>query len=119
MMLRHWLHGQARVVMRGHVWLHAVSYAVGRRKMEESAMSATSSTQCTACHHGELTPTRLTVTLTYGGKSCSVDDDDALACDARGEELIGERVAAFLLTQRALAPHAEMTATVRRRAEIV
>jgi YgiT-type zinc finger domain-containing protein len=79
-------------------------------------MSPSSPTLCTACHHGELKPTRLTVTLTYDGKSCSVDDD-ALVCDACGEELIGERAAASLPTQRALAPGVEMTATVRRRAE--
>jgi hypothetical protein len=50
-------------------------------------------------------------------QSVSIDDDDALVCDACGEELIGERAAAVLLSQRALAPDAEMTATVRRRAE--
>jgi YgiT-type zinc finger domain-containing protein len=82
-------------------------------------MSPTNSARCTACDTGDLTPTQLTVTLTYDGKSCSVDDDDALVCDACGDELIGERVAAFLLTHRALAPHAEMTATVRRRTESV
>jgi YgiT-type zinc finger domain-containing protein len=87
------------------------------KREEESAMSATSSTQCTACLHGELTPTRLTVTLTYGGKSVSVDVDDALVCNACGEQFIGERAAAFLLSQRALAPDVAMTATVRRRTE--
>jgi hypothetical protein len=66
-----------------------------------------------------LTPTQLTVTLTSDGKSFSVDDDDALVCNACGEEFIGERAAAFLLSHRALAPHAEMTATVTRRSEIV
>ena len=81
-------------------------------------MSATSSTECTACHQGELTPTQLTVTLTYDGQSVSVDDD-ALVCNACGEQFIGERAAAFLLTQRALAPDVEMTATERRRAESV
>jgi YgiT-type zinc finger domain-containing protein len=82
-------------------------------------MSATSSARCTACHKGDLTPTQLTVTLAYEGKSFSVDDDDALVCNVCGEELIGERAAAFLLTQRALAPQAEMTATVTRRTESV
>jgi YgiT-type zinc finger domain-containing protein len=66
-----------------------------------------------------LAPTHLTITLTYEGKSVSVDDDDALVCTVCGEELIGERAAAFLLTQRALTPDAEMTATVRQRTESV
>jgi hypothetical protein len=82
-------------------------------------MESTSSIQGTACHQGELTPTPLTVTLAFGGQSYSVDDDDALVCAACGEELIGERAAAFLLPQRALASHAEITATVARRTEIV
>jgi YgiT-type zinc finger domain-containing protein len=83
-----------------------------RNESIEPAMSPSSPTRCTACHHGELTPTRLTVTLTYLGKSFSVDDDDALVCNACGEQFIGERAAAFLLTQRTLAPDVEMTATV-------
>ena len=82
-------------------------------------MSPSSPTPCTACHHGELTATRLTVTLTSDGKSCSIDDDDALVCDACGEELIGEWGAALLPTQRALAPDVAMTATVRRRTESI
>jgi len=102
---RQWLREHVRAVMRG-----------GSGK--KGAISATSSTQCTACHHGELTPTRLTITLTYGGKSCSVDDDDALVRNACGDELIGER-AAVLLTQRALAPDVARTATVTRRTESV
>ena len=77
-------------------------------------MSVTGSARCAACDQGELTPTQLTVTPPSDGQSFSVDDDDALLCDACGDELIGERAAAFLLTQRALAPHEEMTATVRR-----
>jgi YgiT-type zinc finger domain-containing protein len=82
-------------------------------------MSAASSARCTACNKGDLTPSQLTVTLTYDGKSFSVDDDDALVCNVCGDELIGERATAFLLTQRALAPHAEMTATLTRRTEAV
>ena len=84
-----------------------------------SATSSTTSNRCTACHQGELTPTRLTGTLTYEAKSFSVDDDDALVCDACGEELTGERAAALLLTQRALAPDVAMTATVTRRTDRV
>ena len=80
-----------------------------------SSTGSTSFTRCMACHHGELKPTRLTVTLTYDGKSFTVDDDDALVCNACGEELICERAAALLLTQRALSPDVEMTATVTRR----
>ena len=53
------------------------------------------------------------------GPSYTVEDDDAPVCNACGEQFIGERAAAFLLTQRTLAPDVEMTATVRRRAEIV
>jgi YgiT-type zinc finger domain-containing protein len=82
-------------------------------------MSPTNSARCTACDSGELTPTKLTVTLIYDGQSHTIDDDDALLCSACGDELIGERAAASLLTQRALAPHAEMTATVSRLSEIV
>ena len=85
---------------------------------EETTMSATSATRCTACRKGDLTPSQLTVTLTCDGQSFSVDDD-ALVCNACGEEFIGERAAAFLLTHRALAPHAEMTATGTRRTETV
>jgi hypothetical protein len=58
------------------------------------------------------------VTLTYHGQSFSVDDD-ALVCNACGEKFIGERAAAFLLSQRALAPRAEMTTAVTRRTETV
>jgi YgiT-type zinc finger domain-containing protein len=54
-------------------------------------MSAASSARCTACNKGDLTPTQLTVTLTYDGQSCSVDDNDALVCTACGEEFIGVR----------------------------
>ena len=74
-------------------------------------MSSTSSTwttahiRCAVCKQGELAPTRLTVTLTYDGKSFSVDDD-ALVCNVCGDEMIGERAAAFLLSHRALAPDA-------------
>ena len=55
------------------------------------------------------------MTLTYDGKSFAVDDD-ALVCNACGEELIGERATAFLLTDRGLAPHADMTAAGERAA---
>ena len=82
-------------------------------------MSPSSATRCTGCHQGELTPTRLTVTLTYEGKSVSIDDVDALVCNATGAKQIGERAAALLLTQRALAPDVAMTATVRRRTESI
>jgi YgiT-type zinc finger domain-containing protein len=86
-------------------------------------MSSTSSTRCASCHWGDLTPTSLTVTLAYDGKSFSIDDDDALVCAACGEEFIeefiGERAIAFLLTQRALAPHAEMTVAVSRKTDTV
>jgi YgiT-type zinc finger domain-containing protein len=78
-----------------------------------------SSAGCAICQTGELAPTRLTVTLTYDGKSFSVEKDDALVCNACGESFIGERAAAFLLTQRAIAPDAEMTATVTRRTDVV
>jgi hypothetical protein len=57
------------------------------------------------------------VTLTCDGKSFSVDDDDALVCTACGDELVGERAAAFLLPHRALAPYAEMRVTVSRTTE--
>jgi YgiT-type zinc finger domain-containing protein len=73
-------------------------------RVEKTKMSSASSTRCTACHKGELTSTQLTVTLTYDGKSFSVDDGDALVCAVCGDELISERAAAFLLTHRALAP---------------
>jgi YgiT-type zinc finger domain-containing protein len=91
----------------------------GNPHLEATAVSSTSSTRCTACHHGALTPTRLKLTFTYDGKSVSIDDDDALVCDTCGDELTGEQAAALLLTQRALAPHAEMTATVTWRTERV
>jgi YgiT-type zinc finger domain-containing protein len=90
-----------------------------RDHRKETAMSETSATRCTACHKGKLTPTPLTVTLTYDGHSFPVDDDEALVCEACGNELIGEGATAFLLTQRALAPDAEMIATVTRRGEAV
>ena len=90
-----------------------------KRERSESAMSPSSATRCTGCHQGELTPTRLTVTLTYEGKSVSIDDVDALVCNASGAKQIGERAAALLLTQRALAPDVAMTATVRRRTESI
>jgi hypothetical protein len=79
-------------------------------------MSAVRSMRCTQCHNGNLQPARLRIILTYNGQAYAVDDDDALAC---GDEMIGERAAAFLLTHRPLAPHAEMSVTVSRRAEIV
>jgi YgiT-type zinc finger domain-containing protein len=82
-------------------------------------MNAASSDGCAICHVGELAPTQLTVTLEYEGGSFSVDDDDALVCNACGEEFIGERAVAFLLPQRAIAPDAEMTGTVTRRTEVV
>jgi hypothetical protein len=53
------------------------------------------------------------------GPSYTVEDDDALVCDTCGEQFIGERAAALLLSRRALAPDVEMTATVRRRTEVV
>jgi hypothetical protein len=65
---------------------------------------------CASCHQCELRPTRLRITRASGGQSCSVDDD-ALVCNAGGDELIGERAAAFLLTHRALAWYAEMAAS--------
>jgi YgiT-type zinc finger domain-containing protein len=80
-------------------------------------MSPARSTRCTACGKGKLARSQLTVTLRDDGQSFAVDDDDALVCDSCGDELIGERAAAFLLTHRALATDAEMTATVRRRTE--
>jgi hypothetical protein len=82
-------------------------------------MCPASSTRCTACGTGKLTPTQLTVRLRCDGHSFSVDDDDAQASHTCVDELIGERATAFLLTQRALAPRAEMTATVTRRTETV
>jgi hypothetical protein len=85
-------------------------------------MSAVRSMRCTQCHNGNLQPARLRIILTYNGQAYAVDDDDALACEACGacgDEMIGERAAAFLLTHRPLAPHAEMSVTVSRRAEIV
>jgi YgiT-type zinc finger domain-containing protein len=57
--------------------------------VEEIAMSVENSTRCTRCTSGELRPARLTVTLAYDGKSFSVDEDDALVCEACGDELIG------------------------------
>jgi hypothetical protein len=48
----------------------------------------------------------------------TIDDDNALVCEVCGEKLIGEQAAAFLLTQRAFVPDAEMTATVTWRTEI-
>ena len=84
-----------------------------------TSMGTTSTSGCAICQTGELAPTRLTVTLTYEGKSFSVEEDDALVCNACGETFIGERAAAFLLSHRALAPNAEMAATVTRRTETV
>jgi hypothetical protein len=66
-------------------------------------MSSLGSTHCVACHDGELRPTWLRITLTSDGQSHAVDDD-ALVCDTCGDELIGEREAAFLLTARAPSP---------------
>jgi YgiT-type zinc finger domain-containing protein len=87
------------------MWLHAATYAAGRGKtardhwkVEGSAVSSSSSPRCTACHQGELTPTRLKITLNSGGQSFAVDDDDALVCNACGEQFIGERAAALLLS---------------------
>ena len=70
--------------------------------------------RCALCHLGVLAPTQLKLTLSYDGKSYSADDD-TLVCNARGEEPIGERAAVCLLSHRALAPDAMMTATVTRR----
>ena len=83
-----------------------------------SSTGSARSTRCASCHHGEVRPARLRITLTSDGQSHAVDDDDALVCIACGEELVGERAAALGLTHRALAPHAEMTATVAQRTEI-
>ena len=82
------------------------------------ATGATGAIRCALCHVGELAPIQLTVTLTYEGRAYSVDED-ALVCSACGEKFIGERAAAFLLSHRALAPAAEMTATVTRRRDVV
>jgi len=73
-------------------------------------MSTPSSRRCSQCHTGELRPARLLIGLTYDGQ---------LMCEARGDELIGERATAFLLTHRALAPHAEMSVIVSRTTESV
>jgi len=65
-----------------------------------------------------LRPTRLRITLRYDGQSHAVDDDDALVCSVCDDEHVGERAVAFLLARgashRALAPHAETSATVSR-----
>jgi YgiT-type zinc finger domain-containing protein len=90
--------------------------------MEATAMSATrfkDASRCVSCHSGDLRPARLRITLAYDGRSFAVDDDDALVCDSCGDELIGERATAFLLTQRALAPDADMSVTVTWRTESV
>jgi hypothetical protein len=57
---------------------------------------------------------RSAVNLTDDVQSHAVDDDDALVCNSCGHEVIGERTAAYLLTQRALVPQADMSATTRR-----
>jgi hypothetical protein len=82
-------------------------------------MNATSSIRCTDCDNGALQLARLRITLLYDGQSFTVDENQGLRCDACGDELIGERTTAFLLTHRALAPHVEMSVTVSRATEIV
>jgi hypothetical protein len=62
---------------------------------------------CSPCHKGILRQVRLTLSLSCDGKH---------HCD---EAYAGERATAFLLAHRALAPHAEMTATIMWRADIV
>jgi hypothetical protein len=51
---------------------------------------------------------RLRITLTSDVQTHAIDDNDALVCEACGHELIGARATAFLLSYRALVPHAEM-----------
>jgi hypothetical protein len=79
------------------------------------AMSSESSARCIQRHSSDLRPARLSVTLSYDGQSCQVDEDDGLFCAACGDEYIGERAAAFLLSHRALAPQADRSVTVIRR----
>jgi hypothetical protein len=96
-------------------WLHGLVIGVAERRklardptrveeVEETAMSSTGSTgstgaiRCEGCHDGDLTPTHLTITLSYNEQSFSLNDDDALVCNGCGGELIGERAMAFLLT---------------------
>jgi YgiT-type zinc finger domain-containing protein len=75
--------------------------------------------RCVLCHIGMLQPVHLIITLTYDGHAFPLDVPDGRVCDHCGEEYMGENGAAFLLTHRALASHAQMNVTVSQRPEIV
>jgi YgiT-type zinc finger domain-containing protein len=70
--------------------------------------------RCVLCQVEELRPTRLTMTITYDGKTFVFHNLDAQVCQACGEEYLAEKGASILLMHRNLAPRAKMSATFSR-----
>ena len=70
--------------------------------------------RCALCQVGELKPGRLTMTITYDGKTYIFDNLEAKVCQECGEEYLAETGASILLMHRNLAPHSNMSATFTR-----
>jgi YgiT-type zinc finger domain-containing protein len=67
--------------------------------------------RCALCQLGELRPARLTMTITYDGKTYVFPNLDAKVCQECGEEYLAEKGASILLMYRNLAPNSNMSAT--------
>jgi YgiT-type zinc finger domain-containing protein len=67
--------------------------------------------RCALCQLGELRAARLTMTITYDGKSYVFHNLEAKVCQECGEEYLAEKGASILLMHRNLAPHSNMSAT--------
>jgi hypothetical protein len=62
--------------------------------------------RCVYCSTGRLRPTRLTLTLTFGGNVYPLVDSDGLLCDRCNEEFISQHAAAALtMADRTQRPH--------------
>jgi YgiT-type zinc finger domain-containing protein len=72
-------------------------------------------TRCVLCYKGHLRSLRLTLTLSYGGATFTIDEDNGRTCDHCHEEYMGARAA--LVTHRTLAPQARMSVTIMHRGE--